>query len=220
MGKEWDFLISEMWLLLALAGLIGLFAGWIIWGGRKSDAAHNKVAVALNASRAEVEQVRQEVAAKEAELAELKAAKVAASRAKAAETRARNAAAKAKAKAAPKRAKAASKAKAAPKPKAKPAAKAKAAPRRKAVAKRASGPAKPIVLKKARRGKADDLTQIRGVGPKLEAAINDLGIYHYDQVAKWSAKEAAWVDANLGGIKGRIARDKWVSQAKGLMNGA
>lgn len=219
MGKEWDFLISEMWLLLALAGLIGLFAGWIIWGGRKSDAAHNKVVAALNASLAEVEQVRREVEAKEAEVAALQAAKAEASRAKAAETRARNAAAKAaaaKAKPAPKRAKAAPQAKAAPKVKAAT----KTAPRRKAAAKRPAGPAKPIVLKKARRGKADDLTQIKGVGPKLEAAINDLGIYHYDQVAKWSAKEAAWVDENLGGIKGRIARDKWVTQAKGLMNGA
>lgn len=32
MFKEWGFLLTEIWFLLALAGLIGLFAGWIIWG--------------------------------------------------------------------------------------------------------------------------------------------------------------------------------------------
>ena len=195
MGKEWGFLISEMWLLLACAGFIGMFAGWIIWGGRQKALINEKVASELAEHRAEMETIRKQIAAKDAQVAKLKAA----------------APAKAKAKAAPKT-KAAPRRKAAAKPA--PKAKAKAAPRK------SSGPAKPILLKKARRGKADDLTQIKGVGPKLEAAINDLGIYHYDQVAKLSAKEAAWVDENLGGIKGRIARDKWVSQAKGLMNGA
>ena len=194
MGKELGFLISEMWILLAAAGFIGLFAGWIIWGGRQKAVA----SAALEASRNEVERLSMQVATKQLEIKELK-----------------DAAEAEKAKPAPRKRAA---------PKAKPAAKAKAEPKAKAAPKRAakkpSGPAKPIVLKKARRGKADDLTKIKGVGPKLEAAINDLGIYHYDQVAKWSAKEAAWVDENLGGIKGRIQRDKWVSQAKGLMNGA
>ncbi|MCP5080519.1 MAG: NADH-quinone oxidoreductase subunit E [Alphaproteobacteria bacterium] len=200
MGKEWGFLISEMWLLLACAGFIGIFAGWIIWGGRQKSLINAQVDAELAKNRAEMETFRKKIAAKEAEVAKLKAA------------------APAKAKAAPQRKKAAPKAKAAPRRKAaaKPAPKAKAKP----APKKARGPAKPIVLKKARRGKADDLTQIKGVGPKLEAAINDLGIYHYDQMAKLSIKEAAWVDENLGGIKGRIARDKWVSQAKGLMNGA
>ncbi|MGL5012296.1 MAG: hypothetical protein ACRC6I_20705 [Paracoccaceae bacterium] len=32
MFEEWGFLLSEIWFLLALAGLIGLVAGWIIWG--------------------------------------------------------------------------------------------------------------------------------------------------------------------------------------------
>ncbi len=214
MGKEWGFLISEMWMLLAIAGFIGTFAGWIIWGGRQSVSETRKASNELVASRAEVERMSKE-------LAELKAASKPAAKAKVA--------AKPKPKVAAKRKPAAKRAKAAPAAKSAP--KAKAAPRRKAAAKparaaakpaakKASGPAKPIVLKKARRGKADDLTQIKGVGPKLEAAINDLGIYHYDQVAKLSVKEAAWVDENLGGIKGRIARDKWVTQAKGLMNGS
>jgi predicted flap endonuclease-1-like 5' DNA nuclease len=34
MLKEWGFLLGEIWFLLAVAGLIGLLAGWIIWGRR------------------------------------------------------------------------------------------------------------------------------------------------------------------------------------------
>ena len=68
MGKEWGFLISELWLLLALAGLVGMFAGWIIWGGRQ------KVEAKLAESRAEAERLRKEAAAKDAQLAKLKEA--------------------------------------------------------------------------------------------------------------------------------------------------
>ena len=64
-------------------------------------------------------------------------------------------------------------------------------------------------------GKADDLKKITGVGPKLEQTLNELGIYHYDQVAKLTASDIAWVDARLR-FKGRIERDDWVGQAKDL----
>ena len=39
MFEGWMFLVTEMWLLLLLAGLLGLFCGWIIWGfGKKTRA--------------------------------------------------------------------------------------------------------------------------------------------------------------------------------------
>jgi len=75
--------------------------------------------------------------------------------------------------------------------------------------------AKPPVLSAPRNGKADDLKKIRGVGPRLEKTLNDLGIYHFDQISGWGADEIAWVDDNLS-FKGRIERDGWVSQAKRL----
>jgi len=75
--------------------------------------------------------------------------------------------------------------------------------------------AQPELLSEARGGQADDLKQIKGVGPKLEAALNGLGIFHYDQIAGWSAAEAAWVDDRLG-FKGRIERSGWVEQASAL----
>lgn len=74
---------------------------------------------------------------------------------------------------------------------------------------------KPGGLKSARGGKADNLKLISGVGPKIEGLLNGLGIYHYDQVAKWNRENVDWVDGYLS-FKGRIAREDWISQAKTL----
>ncbi|WP_422027822.1 hypothetical protein [Roseovarius sp.] len=79
--------------------------------------------------------------------------------------------------------------------------------------------AKPEGLSAPRGGKADDLKQIRGVGPKLETMLNGMGFYHFDQIAGWGPAEVAWVDENLQGFKGRVTRDDWVSQAKTLASG-
>ncbi len=77
----------------------------------------------------------------------------------------------------------------------------------------------PEMLDGPQGGEADDLKAIKGVGPKLEALLNHLGVYHFGQIARWSAEEIAWVDANLEGFKGRVSRDDWVSQAKVLAAG-
>ncbi len=82
-----------------------------------------------------------------------------------------------------------------------------------------SDPKRPSRLKAPRKTGADDLKKIKGVGPKLEAMLNGLGFYHYDQIGKWSAAEVAWVDENLEGFKGRVSRDDWVDQAKILADG-
>ena len=68
-------------------------------------------------------------------------------------------------------------------------------------------------------GDADDLTRIKGVGPKLEGLLHSMGFYHFWQVAEWGAAEVAWVDENLEGFKGRVSRDNWVEQAKLLASG-
>lgn len=62
-------------------------------------------------------------------------------------------------------------------------------------------------------GKADDLTRIKGIGPKLSGRLNALGIFHFEQIAAWSDDQANWVDDNLS-YKGRVAREAWVSQAR------
>lgn len=71
-----------------------------------------------------------------------------------------------------------------------------------------------------RDGQADDLKQIKGVGPALEKLLNELGFFHFDQIAAWSADEVAWVDQNLKGFKGRVSRDNWIAQAKDLAKGS
>ncbi len=78
---------------------------------------------------------------------------------------------------------------------------------------------RPEALSAARDGKGDDLKKIRGVGPKMEKMLNEMGFFHFDQIAAWSAAEVAWVDDNLQGFKGRATRDNWVEQAKTLAAG-
>ncbi|MGC8202892.1 hypothetical protein ACP2AV_09335 [Aliiroseovarius sp. PTFE2010] len=104
------------------------------------------------------------------------------------------------------------------KPAKKPAAKKPAAekPARKPVAK----DGKPELLEKARAGGPDDLKQIKGIGPKLESVLHEMGIFHFDQIASWRKKEVEWVDNALTGVnKGRPTRDGWVQQAKILAKG-
>ncbi|MBQ2260451.1 MAG: NADH:ubiquinone oxidoreductase [Loktanella sp.] len=78
---------------------------------------------------------------------------------------------------------------------------------------------KPAVLVAPRDGGADDLKLLKGVGPKMEMALNGHGIYHFDQIAAWTPAEQAWVDENVDGVKGRATRDDWVAQAKALIAG-
>ncbi|MGH1413316.1 MAG: hypothetical protein ACRBB0_07465 [Pelagimonas sp.] len=75
---------------------------------------------------------------------------------------------------------------------------------------------KPALLKAARNGKADDLTQLKGVGPKLALALQEAGIYHYDQIAAWTEVQTLWVDDNIAGVRGRASRNAWVKQAQTL----
>ncbi|WP_137699944.1 NADH-quinone oxidoreductase subunit E [Marimonas lutisalis] len=98
---------------------------------------------------------------------------------------------------------------------------AKGKPAVKPAAKPASAPVKekkPRTMTAPRKSGADDLKLISGVGPKLEGTLNELGFWHFDQVAKWTEAEVAWVDERLK-FKGRITRDNWIDQAKILAEG-
>jgi predicted flap endonuclease-1-like 5' DNA nuclease len=68
-------------------------------------------------------------------------------------------------------------------------------------------------------GKADDLLQIKGIGPKLNTLLVGLGITRFDQIAAWGAGEIDKVDDHLGNFKNRITRDSWVEQAGLLAKG-
>jgi predicted flap endonuclease-1-like 5' DNA nuclease len=68
-------------------------------------------------------------------------------------------------------------------------------------------------------GPADDLSRLKGVGPKFVARLNELGITRYDQLAGLNANEAAHLDERMGPFQGRLARDRVVEQADYLARG-
>ena len=65
-------------------------------------------------------------------------------------------------------------------------------------------------------GPADDLTRLKGVGPKFVARLNELGITRYGQLAEFSESELAHLDERLGPFRGRLARDRVAEQASYL----
>lgn len=66
---------------------------------------------------------------------------------------------------------------------------------------------------------ADDLTRIKGVGPKLSATLKGLGVTSYAQIAAWDEADIARIDGQLGAFAGRAARDNWVEQCRLLAAG-
>lgn len=79
-----------------------------------------------------------------------------------------------------------------------------------------SAPAPPAMLDAPRGAGPDNLRLLRGVGPKLEATLHRMGVFHFAQIAAWTPSELAWIDQNLDGFKGRPSRDDWVGQASKL----
>ena len=191
MFREWGFLLTEIWVLLAIAALLGLLAGWIIWGRRSEANIDTSEADKL---RADLDACRAKHADKDAQIADMKAQLSAAAAAPAI----------------------------ADPVVAAPVTESPVATTEPAgvdydgdgVIEGKDEGVKPETLSEPRAGGADDLKRIKGIGPKMEKLCNSLGFWHFDQVAKWTDAEVAWVDANLEGFSGRVSRDNWVEQAK------
>jgi len=66
---------------------------------------------------------------------------------------------------------------------------------------------------------ADDLTRIKGLGPKLKTLLAGLGITRFAQIAAWTEADLAAIDPKLGAFAGRPARDSWIEQARLLSSG-
>lgn len=68
-------------------------------------------------------------------------------------------------------------------------------------------------------GSADDLTRIKGLGPKIAGLLGEMGVTSFAQIAAWSEQDVAAIDAQLGRFSGRITRDQWIAQAQMLAAG-
>jgi len=65
----------------------------------------------------------------------------------------------------------------------------------------------------------DDLSKIKGLGPKLQKLLPELGLTTYAQIAALTDADLDALDAKLGAFAGRPRRDAWVDQAKFLASG-
>ena len=63
------------------------------------------------------------------------------------------------------------------------------------------------------RGVADDLKKLPGMSPAIEKQLNDLGIFHYSQIAEFNEKASHNVGEEVG-LPGRV--DGWIAKAKEL----
>lgn len=68
-------------------------------------------------------------------------------------------------------------------------------------------------------GEADDLKRIVGIGPGIERSLNEVGIWHFRQLAALRPEQVAWLEERLP-IRGRIRRQAWIDQAEDLARGA
>lgn len=235
MLRGWGFLLAEMWVLLLLAVALGVLFGWLMWGGRREEQPLLGIGVELDAQTPR-ERERLAAQARGEALDDLPpmpmgaqgyvrpAAASLADRAVAMPLSPQPPLPKPAAPVAP--------------PAAAPADPPRPAPTMPDAAQSAASPAiapqpapvapqpvspeplttgtRPAGLDAPLDGLPDDLTKIRGVGPKLARLCNDLGFWHYDQIASWTADEVDWVDAHLDGFRGRVSRDGWVEQARAL----
>ena len=67
-------------------------------------------------------------------------------------------------------------------------------------------------------GKADDISLIGGVGPKMEAGLIELGFTTFASIAAWTPADVEQVEAHLK-QKGRVGREEWIEQAQELLAG-
>lgn len=83
----------------------------------------------------------------------------------------------------------------------------------------AEAPRPKSAVQQEKAAKADDFTQLKGVGPKAADAIVAAGVTTLAQIAGWSDEDVAWADENIKGAKGKASRDDWRGQAKALLEG-
>ncbi len=77
---------------------------------------------------------------------------------------------------------------------------------------------KPLILSSPKLIGKDNLKKIKGINSKIENDLNTLGIYHFEQISNWSAKNCDWIEEFLH-FPGVAKSNQWVDQAKILTSG-
>ena len=77
---------------------------------------------------------------------------------------------------------------------------------------------KPLILTSPKPSGKDPLIKIKGINSKIECDLNNLGIYHFEQISKWSNKNTEWIEEFLL-LPGIAKNNQWVDQAKILASG-
>lgn len=224
---------------MLLAFLVGVLVGWFLWGRLRGEL--DSLRGDLDRTRSERDRLRADSDRLTGELdacgktrADLERRLREAQATPAAGTGAAKAASQAPAAlmstpAAAKSAPAAAKsAPAAAKPAPKKPAAAKAAPAAKTSAPKASvpkataapktaAPAKATAAKPAS-GKPDNLRRLIGIGPVNEKLLKAQGVTSFAQIAAWTAADIKRIE-DVMNFDGRIARERWIEQAKLLAAG-
>lgn len=63
----------------------------------------------------------------------------------------------------------------------------------------------------------DDLTKIDGVGSFLATKLHSIGVFSYEDIARWTPERIEQVTNDIGYLPGRIEKDQWVNQAAVLV---
>ena len=77
---------------------------------------------------------------------------------------------------------------------------------------------KPLILSSPRQSGKDNLKKIKGINSKIEEDLNNIGIFHFDQIAKWTSKNGDWIEEFLQ-LPGCVKKYQWVDQARILASG-
>jgi len=77
---------------------------------------------------------------------------------------------------------------------------------------------KPLILSSPRPSGKDKLTKIKGIDLKIEKGLNNLGIFHFNQIAAWSNNNCDWIEEFLS-LPGYVKNNQWIEQAQILEQG-
>ncbi|SDM74247.1 hypothetical protein [Maricaulis salignorans] len=207
------WLVWQIGFLILAAFGFGVLTGWKVWSGEARSAEADKALADVIALRRENENLARRLGEAETRAVAARqqpAGAVKTGHADMPESKAQPVSAKPAASAEPKSASTKS---VAPKPAAKKSSPPKPAAEKPAAPKPAAS--KPVAPAPTEAGRQDDLTVIKGLGPKAAASLKAAGVVSLTQIAAWSEADIASWDERING-RGRIVRDDWVGQAKKL----